>query len=167
MADQNTFNFENYTQGQPIDFGNEQVLQGDAQIFNQNEAQIDPSTYFQEGNNVLKETAGMEGVTVNDDLFNQNNTFQDNTMDTNAIFGDTLKTGTEVPEYFGQGTTTTTNTNVVEGNNFFGDTTNQIQVNETNFDPNAFLTNTNVDTNAIFDQTQPIQTTTTTTKTTT
>ena len=167
MADQNTFNFENYTQGQPIDFGNEQVLQGDAQIFNQNEAQIDPSTYFQEGNNVLKETAGIEGVTVNDDLFNQNNTFQDNTMDTNALFGDTLKTGTEVPEYFGQGTTTTTNTNVVEGNNFFGDTTNQIQVNETNFDTNAFLTNTNVDTNAIFDQAQPIQTTTTTTKTTT
>ena len=167
MADQNTFNFENYTQGQPIDFGNEQVLQGDDQIFNQNEAQIDPSTYFQEGNNVLKETAGIEGVTVNDDLFNQNNTFQDNTMDTNAIFGDTLKTGTEVPEYFGQGTTTTTNTNVVEGNNFFGDTTNQIQVNETNFDTNAFLTNTNVDTNTIFDQAQPIQTTTTTTKTTT
>ena len=163
MADQNTFNFENYTEGQPIDFGSEQVLQGDAQIFNQNEAQIDPSTYFQEGNNVLKETAGIEGVTVNDDLFNQNNTFQDNTMDTNALFGDTLKTGTEVPEYFGQGTTMTTNTNVVEGNNFFGDTTNQIQVNETNFDTNAFLTNTNVDTNAIFDQTQPIQTTTTTT----
>ena len=167
MADQNTFNFENYTEGQPIDFGSEQVLQGDAQIFNQNEAQIDPSTYFQEGNNVLKETAGIEGVTVNDDLFNQNNTFQDNTMDTNALFGDTLKTGTEVPEYFGQGTTTTTNTNVVEGNNFFGDTTNQIQVNETNFDTNAFLTNTNVDTNAIFDQTQPIQTTTTTTTKTT
>ena len=119
MADQNTFNFENYTQGQPIDFGSEQVLQGDAQIFNQNEAQIDPSTYFHEGNNVLKETAGVEGVTVNDDLFNQNNTFQDNTMDTNALFGDTLKTGTEVPEYFGQGTTMTTNTNVVEGNNFF------------------------------------------------
>ena len=125
MAEENTFNFENYTQDQAIDFGNEQALQGDAQIFNQNDAQIDPSAYFQEGNTVLKETAGIEGVTVDDNLFNQNNTYQDNTMDTNAIFGNTLKTGTEVPEYFGQGTTTTTTnvTNIDEGTNFFGETT--------------------------------------------
>ena len=74
MADQNTFNFEKYTQGQPIYFGNEQVLQGDAQIFNKNEAQIDPSTYFQERNTILKETSDIEGVTINDNLFNKNNT---------------------------------------------------------------------------------------------
>ena len=164
MAEENTFNFENYTQDQAIDFGNEQALQGDAQIFNQNEAQIDPSAYFQEGNTVLKETAGIEGVTVDDNLFNQNNTYQDNTMDTNAIFGNTLKTGTEVPEYFGQGTTTTTTnvTNIDEGTNFFGETT-QTQVPETNFDTNAYFSDTNVDTNAIFQQSEPIQTTTTTT----
>ena len=164
MAEENTFNFENYTQDQAIDFGNEQALQGDAQIFNQNEAQIDPSAYFQEGNTVLKETAGIEGVTVDDNLFNQNNTYQDNTMDTNAIFGNTLKTGTEVPEYFGQGTTTTTTnvTNIDEGTNFFGETT-QTQVPETNFDTNAYFSDNNVDTNAIFQQSEPIQTTTTTT----
>ena len=168
MAEENTFNFENYTQDQAIDFGNEQALQGDAQIFNQNEAQIDPSAYFQEGNTVLKETAGIEGVTVDDNLFNQNNTYQDNTMDTNAIFGNTLKTGTEVPEYFGQGTTiTTTNvTNIDEGTNFFGETT-QTQVPETNFDTNAYFSDNNVDTNAIFQQSEPIQTTTTTTTETT
>ena len=164
MAEENTFNFENYTQDQAIDFGNEQALQGDAQIFNQNEAQIDPSAYFQEGNTVLKETAGIEGVTVDDNLFNQNNTYQDNTMDTNAIFGNTLKTGTEVPEYFGQGTTTTTTnvTNIDEGTNFFGETT-QTQVPESNFDTNAYFSDNNVDTNAIFQQSEPIQTTTTTT----
>jgi len=164
MAEENTFNFENYTQDQAIDFGNEQTLQGDDQIFNQNEAQIDPSAYFQEGNTVLKETAGIEGVTVDDKLFNQNNTYQDNTMDTNAIFGNTLKTGTEVPEYFGQGTTTTTTnvTNIDEGTNFFGETT-QTQVPETNFDTNAYFSDNNVDTNAIFQQSEPIQTTTTTT----
>ena len=168
MAEENTFNFENYTQGQAIDFGNEQALQGDAQIFNQNEAQIDPSAYFQEGNTVLKETAGIEGVTVDDNLFNQNNTYQDNTMDTNAIFGNTLKTGTEVPEYFGQGTTTTTTnvTNIDEGTNFFGETT-QTQVPESNFDTNAYFSDTNADTNAIFQQSEPIQTTTTTTTETT
>ena len=166
MAEENTFNFENYTQDQAIDFGNEQALQGDAQIFNQNEAQIDPSAYFQEGNTVLKETAGIEGVTVDDNLFNQNNTYQDNTMDTNAIFGNTLKTGTEVPEYFGQGTTTTTTnvTNIDEGTNFFGETT-QTQVPETNFDTNAYFSDNNVDTNAIFEQSSPIQTTTATTTT--
>ena len=168
MAEENTFNFENYTQDQAIDFGNEQALQGDAQIFNQNEAQIDPSAYFQEGNTVLKETAGIEGVTVDDNLFNQNNTYQDNTMDTNAIFGNTLKTGTEVPEYFGQGTTTTTTnvTNIDEGTNFFGETT-QTQVPESNFDTNAYFSDNNVDTNAIFQQSEPIQTTTTTTETNT
>ena len=166
MAEENTFNFENYTQDQAIDFGNEQALQGDAQIFNQNEAQIDPSAYFQEGNTVLKETAGIEGVTVDDNLFNQNNTYQDNTMDTNAIFGNTLKTGTEVPEYFGQGTTTTTTnvTNIDEGTNFFGETT-QTQVPESNFDTNAYFSDNNVDTNAIFQQSEPIQTTTATTTT--
>ena len=166
MAEENTFNFENYTQDQAIDFGNEQALQGDAQVFNQNEAQIDPSAYFQDGNTVLKETAGIEGVTVDDNLFNQNNTYQDNTMDTNAIFGNTLKTGTEVPEYFGQGTTTTTTnvTNIDEGTNFFGETT-QTQVPETNFDTNAYFSDNNVDTNAIFQQSEPIQTTTATTTT--
>ena len=161
MTDANTFNFENYDQGQAVEFGNEQVLppiQGDTQFLNQNEAQIDPNTFFQGDNNVLQETAGMGGETVNEEIFNQNNTYQDNTMDTNAIFGETLKTGTEVPE-FGQGfqaTTTNTTTNVIEGNTFFEDT-NQAQIQEANIDPNAFLSNQNfenIDTNAFYNQAQ-------------
>ena len=161
MTDANTFNFENYDQGQAVEFGNEQVLppiQGDTQFLNQNEAQIDPNAFFQGDNNVLQETAGMGGETVNEEIFNQNNTYQDNTMDTNAIFGETLKTGTEVPELYGQGfqgTTTNTTTNVIEGNNFF-EGTNQVQ--EANIDPNAFLSNANfenVDTNAFFNNAQP------------
>ena len=154
MTDSNTFNFENYNQGQAIEYGNEQVLppiQGDTQFLNQNEAQMDPNTFIQGDNNVLQETAGMGGETINADLYNQTNTYQDNTMDTNAIFGETLKTGTEVPELYGQGfqgITTNTTTNVIEGNNFF-EGTNQVQ--EANIDPNAFLSNANfenVDTNA-------------------
>ena len=161
MTDANTFNFENYDQGQAVEFGNEQVLppiQGDTQFLNQNEAQIDPNAFFQGDNNVLQETAGMGGETVNEEIFNQNNTYQDNTMDTNAIFGETLKTGTEVPE-FGQGfqaTTTNTTTNVIEGNTFFEDT-NQAQIQEANIDPNAFLSNQNfenIDTNAFYNQAQ-------------
>ena len=161
MTDSNTFNFENYNQGQAIEYGNEQVLppiQGDTQFLNQNEAQMDPNTFIQGDNNVLQETAGMGGETINADLYNQTNTYQDNTMDTNAIFGETLKTGTEVPELYGQGfqgTTTNTTTNVIEGNNFF-EGTNQVQ--EANIDPNAFLSNANfenVDTNAFFNNAQP------------
>ena len=161
MTDSNTFNFENYNQGQAIEYGNEQVLppiQGDTQFLNQNEAQMDPNTFIQGDNNVLQETAGMGGETINEDLYNQTNTYQDNTMDTNAIFGETLKTGTEVPELYGQGfqgTTTNTTTNVIEGNNFF-EGTNQVQ--EANIDPNAFLSNANfeyVDTNAFFNNAQP------------
>ena len=161
MTDANTFNFENYDQGQAVEFGNEQVLppiQGDTQFLNQNEAQIDPNAFFQGDNNVLQETAGMGGETVNEEIFNQNNTYQDNTMDTNAIFGETLKTGTEVPE-FGQGfqaTTTNTTTNVIEGNTFFEDS-NQAHIQEANIDPNAFLSNQNfenIDTNAFYNQAQ-------------
>ena len=158
MTDSNTFNFENYNQGQAIEYGNEQVLppiQGDTQFLNQNEAQMDPNTFIQGDNNVLQETAGIGGETINADLYNQTNTYQDNTMDTNAIFGETLKTGTEVPELYGQGFQGTTTTNVIEGNNFF-EGTNQVQ--EANIDPNAFLSNANfenVDTNAFFNNAQP------------
>ena len=165
MTDANTFNFENYEQGQAVEFGNEQVLppiQGETQFLNQNEAQIDPTAFFQGDNNVLQETAGIGGETVNEEIYNQNNTYQDNTMDTNAIFGETLKTATEVPE-FGQGfqaTTTNTTTNVIEGN-FFED--NQAQIQEGNIDPNAFLANQNfenIDTNAFFNQAQTNEKTT-------
>ena len=162
MADQNAFNLENYTQGQIIYSGNEQILQFEAQIFNQNESQIEPSTYFQEENVLLKETVGIEGVIENGDLFNYTNTLQDNTMYTNTNFGYTLKTETEIHEYLGQGTTKAIDTKEVEGNNFIGNTSYQIQVNENNYDTNAFLTNINDNTKEIFEQVQPIQATTTT-----
>ena len=186
MTDQNNFtdfNFENYGQEQTTDFGNEQALpqiQGDTQFFNQNESPIDPSAYFQGENAVLQESAGM-GTTGNEETYNQTDTFQENTMDTNAIFGETLKTGTENSDYYGQafqGITTDNTANVIEGNNLFGNTEN-VQVQETNIDPNALFSETNVeniqnvenvDTNAFFTQAQPIQPiqeTTTTTETNT
>ena len=164
MTEFNDFNFENYAQEQGTEFGNAQVLppiQGDTQFFNENESPMDPSAFTQGGDNaVLQETAGMG----NEDIFNQNNAFQENTTDTNAIFGETLKTGTEVPDYYGQafqGTATNINNNVIEGNNLF-ENTDQIQVQETNIDPNAFFSNENIgtNTNAIFTQDQPIQVTT-------
>ncbi len=160
MADQNTFNFENYTQGQTIYFSNEQVFQGDNQIFNQNEAQIDPSIYFIEGNTVPKETIGFEKGIINNDLFNQSKTLQDNIMDTNIIYGDAYKTGTEVPEYLEQRTSANNITNAVKGINYFGSTTNPIQVAETNFDTEGFFINNNPYTKTIFEQAQPIQATT-------
>ena len=164
MSDENTFKFENYDQGQTMDLGTEQAqpsLQGDTQFFNQNEV------FSQGENDVLQESAGMGGVTVNDNLNNQHNTFQENTMDTNAIFGETLKTGTETSDFNFQNfqETATNNTNAIEGNNFFEDTA-QTQVKETNIDPNAFFSNENfenIDTNALFNQAQEKQATTETT----
>ena len=89
-------------------------------------------------------------------------TFNADSLDTNNIFGETLQTETQIPENFGQTyqdtTTTTTTTNVIEGNNYF-DTINQIQVQ----DPNTFITEGNIDTNALFTTGQTIQPETTTT----
>lgn len=161
MTDTNTFNFENYGQEQTGFFG---ASEENAQFINTNESPMDPSAYYQGDNAVLQETAGF-GENV--DFSNQNpTTFNPDSLDSNAIFGQTLQTETVVPDSFGQTfqdtTTTTTTTNVIEGNNYF-DTTNQIQTQDTN----TFFDTTNYDTTPVFTQEQPIQQTTTTTETNT
>ena len=153
MTESNTFNIQDYTQNQVIDNN-----------------QIYPSTYLQGDSAILQASAGIgETTTENVDYSNQNN------FDTNAIFGETIKKINEIP--YGQnfqGTTTTTTTNIIDGNTLFGDnngiitnttTTNEIQ--GTTVDPNSYFTNTNFDTNAIYGQTQILPDTTTTTTTTT
>lgn len=145
MIDPNNFNFQDFTQGQNIDFGENQVFQGDMEQ-NQEGNTVDLANFTQD-NGVLQATAGLEGLNNNVEFLGQNNELQTNTMDSDALMGETLKTGTVVPDFFGQnfqGTTTTNTTNVVEGN----------------IDPNTFFGNTNVDTNALFRQTENIQTTT-------
>ena len=154
MTDTNTFNFENYGQEQTGFF---QTTEENAQFINQNESPIEPSTYYQ-GDAVLQETAGF-GENIG--FSNQNTTtFNPDSLDSNAIFGQTLQTETVVPDSFGQTfqDTTTTTTNVIEGNNYF-DTTNQIQTQDTN----TYFDTTNYDTTQVFTQEQPIQQTTTTT----
>ena len=154
MTDTNTFNFENYGQEQTGFFG---ATEENAQFINANESPMDPSAYYQGDNAVLQETAGF-GENV--DFSNQNpTTFNPDSLDSNAIFGQTLQTETVVPDSFGQTfqDTTTTTTNVIEGNNYF-DTTNQIQTQDTN----TFFDTTNIDTTPVFTQEQPIQQTTTT-----
>jgi len=154
MTDTNTFNFENYGQEQTGFFG---ATEENAQFINANESPMDPSAYYQGDNAVLQETAGF-GENV--DFSNQNpTTFNPDSLDSNAIFGQTLQTETVVPDSFGQTfqDTTTTTTNVIEGNNYF-DTTNQIQTQDTN----TFFDTTNIDSTPIFTQEQPIQQTTTT-----
>ena len=123
MTDTNTFNFENYGQEQTGFFG---ATEENAQFINANESPMDPSAYYQGDNAVLQETAGF-GENV--DFSNQNpTTFNPDSLDSNAIFGQTLQTETVVPDSFGQTfqDTTTTTTNAIEGNNYF-DTSNQIQ----------------------------------------
>lgn len=146
MIDPNNFNFQDFTQGQNIDFGENQVFQGNMEQ-NQEGNTVDLANFTQD-NGVLQATAGLEGLNNNVEFLGQNNELQTNTLDSDALMGETLKTGTVVPDFFGQnfqGTTTTNTTNVVEGN----------------IDPNAFFGNTNVDTNQFFGQTENIQTTTT------
>ena len=163
MTDQNTFNFQDYTQGQPIDLASNQLIQDNTQI--------DPSTYIQGDTAILQASAGLGNISSeNTDYFNQNNTYQ--TYDTNAVYGENIQTTNEIP------TTTYGTTNVIESNNYFSDpnaiisnttTTNEIQGN--NIDINSYFNNetTNVDpnTNVIYGQTQIIPTKGTTTTTTT
>ena len=155
MSDPNAFNFENYGQEQTDFLG---TTGGETQFISQNVSPIDPSAYYQGDNNVLQESAGIGNVTGNADFLNQETTttFNADSLDPNAIFGQTLQNETQIPENYGEQTTTTTN--VVEGNNYF-DTTNQIQ------DANAFMTDGNIDTNAFFTNEQTTQQTTTTTTT--
>ena len=170
MTDQNTFNLQDYTQGQPIDLATNQVIQDNTQI--------DPSTYLQGDTAVLQASAGLGNISSeNTDYFNQNNAFQ--TYDTNAVYGENIQTTNEIPTTtYGQTFEGTTTTNVIEGNNYFSDpntiisnttTTNEIQGN--NIDINSYFNNetTNIDpnTNVIYGQTQIIPTTGTTTTTTT
>ena len=169
MTDTNTFNFQDYTQGQTIDYGTNQVIsstQEGAQVYQENN-QIDPSSYLQGDTAILQASAGL-GDTGNVDYLSQNN------IDTNAIFGDTITKLSQVPEgYQFQGTNTTTETNVIDGNTLFGENnaivTNITQETQgTNIDPNSYFTNLNTtDTNAIYSQTQIIPETTATTTTTT
>ena len=160
MTDSNTYNFQDYTQNQAIDYGTNQI---------QSNTEIDPSTYLQGDSAILQASAGLgETTTENVDYLNQNN------FDTNAIFGETIKKISEIP--YGQnfqGTTTTTTSNIIDGNTLFGDnnalisnTTTQ-EVQGTTTDINSFFNNTNFDTNAIYGQTQILPETTTTTTTTT
>ena len=160
MTDSNTYNFQDYTQNQAIDYGTNQI---------QSNTEIDPSTYLQGDSAILQASAGLgETTTENVDYLNQNN------FDTNAIFGETIKKISEIP--YGQnfqGTTTTTTSNIIDGNTLFGDnnalisntTTQEVQGATT--DVNSFFNNTNFDTNAIYGQTQILPETTTTTTTTT
>ena len=159
MTDSNTYNFQDYTQNQAIDYGTNQI---------QSNTEIDPSTYLQGDSAILQASAGLgETTTENVDYLNQNN------FDTNAIFGETIKKISEIP--YGQnfqGTTTTTTSNIIDGNTLFGDnnalisntTTQEVQGATT--DVNSFFNNTNFDTNAIYGQTQILPETTTTTTTT-
>ena len=160
MTDSNTYNFQDYSQNQAIDYGTNQI---------QSNTEIDPSTYLQGDSAILQASAGLgETTTENVDYLNQNN------FDTNAIFGETIKKISEIP--YGQnfqGTTTTTTSNIIDGNTLFGDnnalisnTTTQ-EVQGTTTDVNSFFNNTNFDTNAIYGQTQILPETTTTTTTTT
>ena len=161
MTDSNTYNFQDYTQNQTIDYGTNQIQSG---------AEIDPSTYLQGESAILQASAGLgETTTENTDYLNQNN------FDTNAIFGETIKKINEIPygQNFQGTTTTTTTSNVIDGNTLFGDnnglisnTTTQ-EVQGTTIDTNTFFNNTNFDTNAIYGQTQILPETTTTTTTTT
>ena len=158
MTDSNTYNFQDYTQNQAIDYGTNQI---------QSNTEIDPSTYLQGDSAILQASAGLgETTTENVDYLNQNN------FDTNAIFGETIKKISEIP--YGQnfqGTTTTTTSNIIDGNTLFGDnnalisntTTQEVQGATT--DVNSFFNNTNFDTNAIYGQTQILPETTTTTTT--
>ena len=158
MTDSNTYNFQDYTQNQAIDYGTNQI---------QSNTEIDPSTYLQGDSAILQASAGLgETTTENVDYLNQNN------FDTNAIFGETIKKISEIP--YGQnfqGTTTTTTSNIIDGNTLFGDnnalisnTTTQ-EVQGTTIDVNSYFNNTNFDTNAIYGQTQILPETTTTTTT--
>lgn len=160
MTDSNTYNFQDYNQNQVIDFGTNQIQTGN---------EIDPSTYLQGDSAILQASAGLgETTTENVDYLNQNN------FDTNAIFGETIKKINETP--YGQnfqGTTTTTTGNIIDGNTLFSDnnglitnTTTTQEVQGTTIDTNTFFNNTNIDTNAIYGQTQILPTTTTTTTTT-
>lgn len=167
MTDTTTFNFQDYTQGQTIDYGTNQVIsstQEGAQVFQENN-QIDPSSYLQGDTAILQASAGL-GDTGNVDYLNQNN------IDTNAIFGDTITKLSQVPEGYQFQGTTTTETNVIDGNQLFGDN-NPIVTNITqetqgnNIETNSYFTNLNTDTNAIYGQTQILPETTATTTTTT
>ena len=161
MTDSNTFNFQDYNQNQVIDFGTNEIQTGN---------EIDPSTYLQGDSAILQASAGLgETTTENVDYLNQNN------FDTNAIFGETIKKINETP--YGQnfqGTTTTTTGNIIDGNTLFSDnnglitnTTTTEEVQGTTIDTNTFFNTANIDTNAIYGQTQILPTTTTATTTTT
>lgn len=163
MTDLNSYNFQDFTQGQTIDLGTNQIFsqtQSSPQIIQEN-TQIDPSTYLQGDTAILQASAGLENTTNENIDYN----FQPTSYDTNAIFGENI-----------QGTTTTTTNNITtEVNNYFGDTnalvsnntgTNEIQ--GTNIDLNSYFNSlnnndNNTDTNALYFQNQPTTTTTTTT----
>lgn len=145
MTDLNNFNFENIGQEQTTGYGT---------------TQLEPSTFLQGDNAILSASAGF-GESSNDaQIISQNNNLQYNTFDTNGIFGETLKTETQIPESFGQTFQTTNN---IEGNNYFGDTNTFIsnQNQENNIDINNYINNaTNSDNNITYGQTQVLPATT-------
>ena len=151
MIDQNTFNLDNIGQEQNTGYGT---------------TQIDPSTFLQGDNAILSATAGFGETSNEAQIITQNNNLQGNTFDTNAIFGETLKTETQIPELYGQTFQTTNN---IEGNTFYGDTntfvTNQVQENNIDNNNNFIINSSNSDNNVIYGQTQVVPATTTTTTT--
>ena len=86
----------------------------------------------------------------------------------NYNYGETFQTTTEIPGTYEQ--TYQGTTNVIDGNNYFGDTIDLLNnattsnvIQGTNIDLNSYFnTNNNADTNIIYGQTQFPQTTTTT-----
>ena len=56
MTDTNTFNYQDYVQGQTINLGTNQVISSNTQI--------DPSTYIQGDTAVLQASAGLEEALI-------------------------------------------------------------------------------------------------------
>ena len=173
MTDTNTFNYQDYIQGQTINLDSNQIpIQTTTKIIKDN-THIDPSTYIQGDSAVLQASAGLGNIpTENYEYITQNNEVQPTTYDTNVNYGETFQTTTEIPGTYEQ--TFQGTTNAIDGNNYFTDnnaftnnvtSSNEIQGN--NIDLNSYFTNNNTDTNVIYGQTQVPQTTTTTTTTTT
>jgi len=98
---------------------------------------------------------------------------KNNNKNYNYNYGETFQTTTEIPGTYEQ--TYQGTTNVIDGNNYFGDTIDLLNnattsnvIQGTNIDLNSYFnTNNNADTNIIYGQTQFPQTTTTTTTTAT
>ena len=98
MTDTNTFNYQDYIQGQTINLDTNQIpIQTTTKIIKDN-THIDPSTYIQGDSAVLQASAGLGNIpTENYEYITQNNVVQPTTYDTNVNYGETFQTTTEIP----------------------------------------------------------------------